>query len=129
MARRQPPGINFEVQQSASPRIAFLRGAVAEPFTRPRVELCRYPIAVVLRQVRHALAPGQLLLDQAVGVLGGAALPRVVWRGEVKAGADRLLDRRVAMELRAVVRGNRPDRAGLSSNQLVARRFACVAGS
>ncbi len=58
--------INFEVQQSASSRIAFLRGAVAEPFTRPGVELRGDPIAVVLRQVRHALFLEEILLDQAV---------------------------------------------------------------
>ncbi len=52
-------------------------GAVAEPFSGPVVDLCRNAIAVVLRQVFHALALGQVLADQAVGVLVGAALPRV----------------------------------------------------
>ena len=47
--------INFEVQQSASSRIAFLRGAIAELFARPGVELRRCPISEVLRQVFQAV--------------------------------------------------------------------------
>ena len=39
--------------------IAFLRGAVAEPFTRPVVELCRNAITVVLREVLHAWPLGR----------------------------------------------------------------------
>ena len=35
--------------------MAFLRGAEAEPFAGPVVELAGNRIAVVLRQVRHAL--------------------------------------------------------------------------
>ena len=53
--------------------MAFLRGAIAEPFARPGVELCRDAIAVMLRQVRHALGLGEVLPDQAVGVFVGAA--------------------------------------------------------
>ncbi len=70
----------------------------------------------MLRKPGHALALGEILPDQAVGVFVGAAFPRM-GRGEVEAGAGRLLDRRVAMELRPVVRRNRPDRAGLAPNQ------------
>ena len=47
-------------------RIAFLRGAVAEPFSGPVVELSCDSIAVVLREVFHALAVGKILPDQAV---------------------------------------------------------------
>ncbi len=102
-----PININFEVQQRASSRIAFLRGAKAEPFSRPLIELAGKSIAVVLREPGHALARGEILPDEAVGVCVGAAFPRMMGRGEVKAGAGRLLDRRVAMELRPVVRRNR----------------------
>ncbi len=80
--------------------MAFLRGTVAKPFAGPVVELCRNAIAVVLRQVFHALALGQVLPDQAVGVFVGAAFPGMVRRGEVEAGLGRMLDHRVAMELR-----------------------------
>jgi len=87
-----------------SSSIAFLRGTVAEPFAGPVVELCRNAIAVVLRQVFHVLALGQVLADQAVGVFVGPAFPRRMGRREIKPGVGRLLDRRVAMELRPVVR-------------------------
>ncbi len=46
--------------------MAFLRGAIAELFTGPVVELRRDPSAVVLRQVRHGPFLGQVLPDQAV---------------------------------------------------------------
>ncbi len=49
----------------------ILRGAIAEPLARPVVELAGNRIAVVLRQVFHALALGQLLPDQAVRVFCG----------------------------------------------------------
>ena len=44
-------------------------------------------MAVVLRQVFHALALGEILPDQAVGVLVGPAFPRMMGRGEVEPGA------------------------------------------
>ena len=43
--------------------MAFLWGAVAEPFPRPCVEFRGDPIAVVLREVFHALAPREMLPD------------------------------------------------------------------
>ena len=76
-----------------------------EPFSRPCVEFRGDPIAVVLCQVRHGLFLGQVLTNEPVGIFVGAAFPRMVGRREVKAGASRLLDRRVAMEFRPVVRG------------------------
>jgi len=57
--------------------------------------LRRYPIAVVLRELGHALALGQVLPDEAVGVLVGAAFPGVVRRGEIEAGVGGPFDRRV----------------------------------
>ena len=47
--------------------MAFLRGAIAEPFVGPVVELRRDPSAVVLRQVRHALFLGQVLANEPEG--------------------------------------------------------------
>ena len=47
--------------------MAFLRGAIAEPFTRPGVELAGNRIAVVLREPGHALALGQVLANEPEG--------------------------------------------------------------
>ncbi len=46
----------------------------------------------MLRQVFHALALGEILPDQAVGVFVGAAFPRMVGRGEVKRVLGRASD-------------------------------------
>ena len=76
------------------------------------------PIAVVLRQVRHALFLRQVLAKEPVGVFIGAAFPRMVRRREVEAGAGALLDRGVAVELGPVVRRDRPHGTRLAVNQL-----------
>ncbi len=89
-----------------------------EPFSRPCVEFRGDAIAVVLRQVVHALALGKVLADQAVGVLVGPAFPRAVARREIKPGVGRAFDGGVAVELRPVVRRDRPHGASLASNQL-----------
>ena len=47
-------------------------------------------MAVVLRQVRHALFLGQVLTNEPVGVFVGSAFPRMVRRREVEAGAGRM---------------------------------------
>ena len=78
--------------------MAFLRGVITEPFARPGVELCGDAIAVVLRQGFRALALGEVLADQTVGVLVGAVFPRMMGRGEVEPGADRSLDGGVAVD-------------------------------
>ncbi len=49
----------------------------------------------MLRQVFHALALGQVLADQAVGVFVRAAFPGVVGRREIKPGVGRAFDDRV----------------------------------
>ena len=72
----------------------------------------------MLRQVRHALFLGPVLANEPVGVFVGPAFPRMVRRREVKAGASRMLDHGVAMELGAVVGGDGPDRTGLAPKQL-----------
>ncbi len=51
--------------------------------------MCRDPSAVVLRQVFHALALGEILPDQAVGVFVGPAFTSVVRRREIKPGVGR----------------------------------------
>jgi len=81
------PDIKFEVQQSGSGDIAFLRGAVAQSFAGASVEVARDAIAVGLGEVGHALTLGAILPEQPVGVLVGAPSPGAVWGGEVEAGA------------------------------------------
>jgi hypothetical protein len=68
----QPSDIDLEVQRSVSPRIAFLRSAVAESFPWSAVQFRSDPIAVVLGEVGHALAFGEILAEQAIGVFVGA---------------------------------------------------------
>ncbi len=63
--------INFEVQHGVSSRIAFLRSPKAHPLPRPAVEFRRDPIAIVLGEVGHALALGEILAEQAIGVFVG----------------------------------------------------------
>ncbi len=62
----------------------------AESFPRSGVELGGDAIAVVLGEVRHALAFREVLADQAVGVFVGPAFPGMVRRREinVRASAD-----------------------------------------
>jgi len=60
----------------------------------------------VLRELRHAGALGDVLSYQSVGVLVRAALPGVVWSGEVEGDTGALFDGGVVVELRAVIRGD-----------------------
>ena len=53
--------INFEVQHGVSSRIAFLGGPIAEPLPWPAVQFRSDPIALVLGEVGHALAFGEIL--------------------------------------------------------------------
>src|SRR2546428_5816654 len=83
---------------------------VREPLPGSTVEPRRKPVAVVLGEVGHALALGEILTQQAVGVLVGAALPRVVWGGEVKSGRRDSLESRVLVKFGPVVDRDRPYR-------------------
>ena len=66
--------------------------------------MSRYPIAVVLPQVFHALALGEIRPDEAVDVFVDAAFPGMVRRREGKAGVVRAFDGGVAKEAIAVVK-------------------------
>ena len=66
-------------------------------------------IAFPLGQSGHRSGFGQVLADQAIRVLGGSPLPGVIGRGKVELHPRQALDAFVAMELRAVVRRDRPD--------------------
>lgn len=60
---------------------------------------------------------GRVLAEQAVGVLVGAAFPRVVGGGEGEAGGGGPLERGVVMELRAVVGGDGAHGMGLGPDE------------
>ena len=60
----------------------------------------------MLSERAHALTFRQVLTNQFVGVLVGAALPRVMRGGEVEAGGGLLFDRSVAVELGPIIDGD-----------------------
>ena len=95
------------------------RGAIVEPFGRAGVELCRDAIAVVLCQMFHGLALGEILPDQAVGFFVGPAFPRMVGRREIKPGVGSAFDGGVTVEFGPVVGRDHMHGASLASNQLL----------
>src|SRR6266700_3786158 len=115
--------INFEVQQRGSPRIAFLRGSITEPLPRSAVEFRRDPIAIVLGEVGHALALGEILAHEAIGVFVGAAFPGVMWCGEVEAGRGRPLEPDIVVEFGAVIDGDGPHGMGLRGDEVLLARI------
>src|SRR5438309_587115 len=68
----------------------------------------------MLRQCFHALAFGQILPDQPVGVFIGASFPGMVRGGEVELHSALFFDLPVAVELGAVVGCYRFDSAAVS---------------
>src|SRR6266511_1606666 len=115
----QQSDINFEVQHGVSSGIAFLRGSKAEPLPRPAVQFRSDPIAIVLGEVGHALALGEILAEQAIGVFVGAAFPRMVRRGEVETYRRRSLEPGGVVEFGAVIDGDGLHGMGLRGDQLV----------
>lgn len=65
-----------------------------------------YSEAMGLGEVGEGCAFGGVLADEAVGVFVGAALPGLVWVGEVEGGAEMLFDELVSVELGTVVGGD-----------------------
>ena len=61
---------------------------------------------------------GEVLSDESVGVLVGAALPGMMWGGEVEAGVGDALDVGVAVEFGAVVGRDGAYGSGLALDQL-----------
>lgn len=86
---------------------ALLGSFVSETFARSSIELPGDGVALVLIKLGHAHALWDVLSDQSVSVLVGATLPRVVRGGEVERNSSCTLDGFVAMELGAIVRGDR----------------------
>lgn len=81
------------------------RCCVAETFARPVVESSSDLIALTLGKRSHRHPFRQVLADQAIRILVGAALPRVVGRGEVEPHTGLALDLEVAVKLGSVVGG------------------------
>src|SRR5579859_1607852 len=65
----------------------------------------------------HARPLGEILAEQAVGILVGPALPGVMRRGEVEPRGDEPLERRVLVKLRPIVHGDGPHRMRLGRDQ------------
>ncbi len=81
------------------------------------VELCGDGIAGALGQSGHALALGEVLADQAVGVLVRSAFPAVVRGGEVVFHATARFHPRVTVELGPIVRRDGAEAAAVTSHQ------------
>ena len=92
-------------------------GEEPESFSGPGVELVSDARAGPLRDVGHALSLGQVLPDEAVGVLGSATFPGVVGGGEIELRACDGLDLFVAVELGAVIYGDGTDPPGGALDQ------------
>ncbi len=88
--------------------------------TLPRavVELECDGVALGLGEVSHRLPFGEVLTDQAVGVLVRAAFPGVVRVGEVDGHAGGALDDAEIVELGAVVGGDGLEQVGMAADQL-----------
>ena len=91
----------------------LVRRPVAQAFARPAVELIVHLLHALLADAPQRLALREVLAQQAVGVLVGAALPRVVRKSEVELDADLLRDLGVGRELLAPVEGHRLERLAL----------------
>jgi len=74
-----------------------------KPLARSVVEVLGETRAVALGEMGHALTLGEVLTDQAVGVLGGASFPGVMRSGKEEPSVCGSLDVLVVMELGAVV--------------------------
>src|SRR3989442_1459185 len=129
MARPRRFDIIFEVQHWVLSRIAFLRRAIAEPLPWPAVQFRSNPIAIVLGEVGHALALGEILAEQAVGVLVRPPFPRVVRGREVEAGGGGLLECDVLVKLGPVVDRDGPHEARLGGDELPGPAVHCGAGA
>jgi hypothetical protein len=86
--------------------IDFVRGAEAEAFAGAMVEVVSDARAEALGEVTERRTLGQVLSDEAVGVLVGAAFPSVMGIGEEDGGIESMLDGFVAVKLDSVVEGD-----------------------
>ncbi len=98
--------------------VDLMGSAEAEAFSGTMIKDACDLIAASLGEVSQRGAFGQILTDEAVGVLVGAALPGMVRSSEVDGGAKLPFDFLVAVELGTVVRGDRVDRSRLPREEL-----------
>jgi len=84
----------------------------------------------MLRELGHARPLRQVLTNQSVGVLVGPAFPRVVRCREIEPHAGRALDVLVAVELGAVICGDRVDLVrGVPFDQLDSSHCGLLGGT
>ena len=85
--------------------VDFVRSAEAMAFARAMVEVGSDARAEALGEVTERSTLGEVLSDEAVGVLVGAAFPGVMGSGEEDGGVESMLDGFVAVKLDSVVEG------------------------
>lgn len=83
--------------------VDFVRSAEAVAFARAMVEVVSDARAETLSEVTERRTLGQVLSDEAIGVLVGAAFPGVMWSGEEDGGVESMFDGFVAVKLDSVV--------------------------
>ena len=91
----------------------LVRRPVAQAFARPAVELIIHLLHALLAHARQRFALREVLAQEAVGVLVGAALPRMVWEREVELDVDVGRDLGMVRELLAAVERDGPERLAL----------------
>ena len=84
-----------------------MRGLEPQALSRPHIQFARYFIAVCLCHRAHAHPLWEVLSQQAIEVLVGASLPRVIGRRKITFDRVNLLKAGVVMEFRAVIEGDR----------------------
>lgn len=89
----------------------------AEAAPRTVVEQGGNVVAVARSEMSEVGPFGEILAEEAVGVLAGAAFPGVMGQGEVEGEIEGLLDLLVAVELDAVVRSKSTEWMGLGAEE------------
>ena len=121
--------INFELQHCSGFIEALQWSFIGKSFSWASVEFVSDLVALSLSQSRHAASFGQVLADQAIGVLVGRPLPRVVGRGEVENCGCAFLDGGVVVKFGAVVGGDGFDGAGVFSDDVDRSGIQSLRGS
>jgi len=108
--------------------IDLMRGAKAEAKARAMIERGGDGVAAGLGEAGERGALGEVLADEAVGVLVGAAFPGMMRGGEVDFGAESAFEVLVAVELDAVVGREGMDGMGLMGEQRGQARVGLLDG-
>ena len=102
-------GSDLAAGDEARAVVDFVWSAEAETAAWAVIEAGGDGVAVRLGEMAERRALGEILADEAVGVLVGAAFPGLMGSGEVDGSMERLLERLVAVELDSIVRGDGAD--------------------